>query len=59
MDYKEFYRAIMAQEIEVGCTFCEGTMWVEFHEGKPHLMRLSEMEISDCPICTEIHEEIE
>ena len=59
MNPDEFRRALENQEITLGCTFCGADLWVEHRNGQLHLMRLAEVEIETCPICTEIHEMIE
>ena len=59
MNEEEFRKALDNQEITLGCTFCGADLWVETRNGAPHLMRLAEVPIENCPICTEIHEMIE
>ncbi len=58
-DAKEFQKMLEEKEIALGCVFCDASMWVEIIEGKPHLMRLGEVPVNQCPVCTEIHEMIE
>lgn len=59
MNPEEFRRALENNEIIIGCTFCGADLWLENRNGGWHLMRLAEVEIETCPICTEIHELIE
>ena len=59
MTPEELQRALEGQEIMLGCTFCGADLWIEYKNGQPHLMRLAETPIENCPICTEIHELID
>ena len=59
MNKKQFQKALEGGEIHLGCTFCDANLWFEHRNGQLHLMRLAEVEIEACPICTEIHEMIE
>ena len=43
---------------EIMCGLCGASLWIDTINGQHHLMRLAEIEIEDCPICTKMHEAI-